>query len=115
MALAPASAILGGAAGNGGAGSGGGHLASNLLTFARLLRRAGLPVGAGDVLAAAEALTIVDLADRAQVKDALRAVMVHRREHFELFDQAFTLFWRDPDAGRHAAALELFEAGKEKE
>jgi len=110
MALAPASAILGGAA-----GSGGGHLASNLLTFARLLRRAGLPVGAGDMLAAAEALTIVDLADRAQVKDALRAVMVHRREHFELFDQAFTLFWRDPDAGRHAAALELFEAGKEKE
>lgn len=112
MALAPASAILG--AGSGGAGRGG-HLAANLLAFARLLRRAGLPVGAGEVVAAAEALTVVDIADRAQVHGALRAVMVHRREHFELFDQAFTLFWRDPEAGRQAAALELFEAGKEKE
>ncbi|MBW8268522.1 vWA domain-containing protein [Caldovatus aquaticus] len=113
MALAPASAIL--RAGTGGEGGGRGHLAANLLAFARLLRRAGLPVGAGEVLAAAEALTIVDLADRAQVQAALRAVMVHRREHFELFDQAFALFWRDPEAGRQAAALELFEAGKEKE
>ncbi|GGG25991.1 VWA domain-containing protein [Caldovatus sediminis] len=108
MALAPASAIVR-------AGVGGGHLVSNLLAFVRLLRRAGLPVGAGEAIAAAEALTIVDLADRAQVHGALRAVMVHRREHFELFDQAFTLFWRSPEAGRQAAALELFEAGKEKE
>ena len=31
--------------------------------------------------------------------------MVHRREHFEIFDQAFQLFWRDPEAAAHAAAM----------
>ncbi len=106
---APARAIAGAGGGRGG------HLVGNLLAFGRLLRRAGLPIGAGEALAAAEALGEIDLADRAQFRGALRAVMVHRREHFEIFDQAFTLFWRDPEAGRQAAALELFEAGKHKD
>jgi uncharacterized protein len=96
-------------------GAGGGHLAANLQAFGRLLRRAGVPVGPGEVLRAAEALSEIDIADRAQFRGALRAVMVHRREHFEIFDQAFSLFWRDPEAGRQAAAMELFEAGKQKE
>jgi uncharacterized protein with von Willebrand factor type A (vWA) domain len=104
---APVSAITG--------AGGGGHLAENLQAFGRLLRRAGVPVGPGEVLRAAEALCEIDIADRAQFRGALRAVMVHRREHFEIFDQAFSLFWRDPEAGRQAAAMELFEAGKQKE
>ncbi len=95
-------------------GAGGGALAANLLAFARLLRRAGLPVGATDTLSALEALTQIDIGDRRQVHAALRAVMVHRREHFELFDQAFLLFWRDPEAGKNAAAMALLEGMKEK-
>ncbi|MDI3307192.1 MAG: VWA domain-containing protein [Acetobacteraceae bacterium] len=95
-------------------GAGGGALAANLLAFARLLRRAGLPVGATDTLAALEALTQVDIGDRRQVHAALRAVMVHRHEHFEVFDQAFLLFWRDPEAGRNAAAMAMMEGMKEK-
>lgn len=82
-----------------------GHLPANLLHFARLLRRAGLPLGPADLLAAANAMALVDLSKRAQVRTALRATMVHRHEHFALFDQAFLLFWRDPEAGRHAAAM----------
>lgn len=82
-----------------------GHLPANLLHFARLLRRAGLPLGPADLLAAANAMALVDLGKRAQVRTALRATMVHRHEHFALFDQAFLLFWRDPEAGRHAAAM----------
>ncbi|MBX6744826.1 MAG: VWA domain-containing protein, partial [Acetobacteraceae bacterium] len=96
------------------AGAGGGALAANLLAFARLLRRAGLPVGATDTLSALEALTQIDIGDRRQVHAALRAVMVHRREHFEVFDQAFLLFWRDPEAGRNAAAMAMMEGMKEK-
>ena len=95
-----------------GQGAGGGALAANLLAFARLLRRTGLPVGPAEALAALEALTAVDIGDRRQVHAALRAVMVHRHEHFEIFDQAFLLFWRDPEAGRNAAAMALLEAGK---
>lgn len=94
---------------------GGGALAANLLAFARLLRRTGLPIGVSEGLHALEALAEVDLADRRQVHAALRAVMVHRHEHFDLFDQAFLLFWRDPEAGRNAAAMALMEGMKSRE
>lgn len=91
-----------------------GAFAANLLAFARLLRRTGLPVGPGEALAAAEALTQIDIADRRQVHAALRAVMVRKRQDFEVFDQAFQLFWRDPDAGQHAAAMAALEGGKKE-
>lgn len=89
-----------------------GALAANLAAFGRLLRRMGLPVGPTETLAAMEALTIAGLDDRRRFHAALRAVMVRRREHFELFDQAFRLFWRDPEAGRHAAMLAALEGQK---
>lgn len=72
-----------------------GALAENLLGFGRMLRRAGLPLGPAEMLAGAEALTLIDIGDRSQAQAALRATLVHRREHFEIFDQAFALFWRD--------------------
>ena len=94
---------------------GSGHFAENLLAFTRLLRRAGLPLGPGEALAAMEALTAVAIGDRRQVHAALRAVMVHRHEHFEIFDQAFALFWRDPEAAAHAAAMAAMEKPKERQ
>lgn len=92
-----------------------GALAANLLAFGRVLRRAGLPLGPAESLAALEALRLVDLGDRRQAHAALRAVMVHRHEHFEVFDQAFALFWRDPEAGKHAAAMALLDGLKDKQ
>ena len=92
-----------------------GRLVDNIAGFARLLRRAGLPVGPAETLAAAEALTKIDLGAKAEVKAALAAAMVHRREHREVFDQAFRLFWRDAAAARHALAMALMEARKEPE
>lgn len=73
-------------------------LAPNLLAFGRVLRRAGLPVGPAETLGAAEALSHVPLSDRTAFRAALRATMIHRRDHFEVFDAAFDLFWRNPDA-----------------
>jgi uncharacterized protein with von Willebrand factor type A (vWA) domain len=84
-------------------------LAANIMHFARLLRRAGLPVGPSAMLAAQEAMTLVEIGDRRQVHAALRATMVRRHEHHELFDQAFLAFWRDPAAGNAAALLGLME------
>ena len=75
----------------------GGALSRNVMEFARLLRRAGLPVGPAEMLAGAKALAAVDIGDKAQVRAALRAAMVHRHEHQEVFDQAFAMFWCDPE------------------
>ncbi|MFL5251571.1 MAG: vWA domain-containing protein [Rhodopila sp.] len=90
------------------------RLAANVMHFARLLRRAGLPVGPAETIAAQEALTRIDLASRTQARTALRAVMVHRHEHQEVFDHAFALFWRDPFAAEQAAAMALLDAQKDR-
>lgn len=82
-----------------------GLLSTNVMHFARLLRRAGLPVGPTETIAATEALTFIDIGERAAFHAALRAVMVHRHEHTDLFDAAFAMFWRNPDAAKFAAAL----------
>jgi hypothetical protein len=89
-------------------------LAANVMHFARLLRRAGLPVGPAETLAAQQALSLIELGSKAETRTALRAVMTHRHEHQEVFDQAFALFWRDPTAAEQATAMALLEAQKEK-
>jgi hypothetical protein len=91
-----------------------GTLAANVMHFARLLRRAGLPVGPSDMLAAQRAMALVEIGSRDQVRTALRSTMVRRHEHEDLFNQAFLQFWRDPTMAKAAAALGLMAAGKEK-
>ena len=78
-----------------------------MLEFARLLRRAGLPVGPADMLAAVAALDHTGIASRADMRTALRATMVHRHEQAEVFDGAFDLFWRDPAAAESDAVMAL--------
>ena len=89
-------------------------LAANVMHFARMLRRAGLPVGPAETLAAQDALTRIDLGSRAETRTALSTTMIHRREHHDVFDQAFSLFWRDPTAAEQAAAMALLDAQKYK-
>jgi uncharacterized protein with von Willebrand factor type A (vWA) domain len=82
------------------------HLAENLVHFGRVLRTAGLPVGTDRLLLAAQALEAGGLASRADFKATLAACLVDRPEHRPLFDQAFHVFWRDPDLlGRIMALL----------
>ena len=85
------------------AAGGGGKFAGNILTFARLLRRTGLPVGPADVLAALQAVPWIDIGSRVQLRTALGSTLIHRHEHQDLFDQAFFLFWRDLEGGGTAA------------
>lgn len=79
-----------------GAAPSGARFAGNLIGFARLLRRAGLPVGPAESLAAAEALAITGIAERDTVRAALRATLLHAHDHHEVFDGAFDLWWRAP-------------------
>ncbi len=74
----------------------GGRLPHNLLNFCRLLRSAGVPVGADQLLLAGEAMRQVGLARRATVYWALRATLVRDPGQFEVFDQAFRLYFRNP-------------------
>jgi uncharacterized protein with von Willebrand factor type A (vWA) domain len=83
-------------------------LAENVLHFTRLLRGAGLRLGPASALDALAAAGAVDILRRGELYWALHAVLVKRPEDFDLFDQAFRLFWRDPlDAGAGAALAQL--------
>ena len=73
-----------------------GRLAVNIMHFARVLREAGLPVGPGQVLDALDAAQAGSLQSREDFYWTLHAVFVKRREHKEIFDQAFHVFWKKP-------------------
>lgn len=83
------------------------RLAANLMHFARTLRAAGLPVGPGKALQALEAVEAVGLANRADFYWALHSVFVNRRDQRPVFDQAFHVFWRNPDLLRRMAGVAL--------
>ncbi len=74
-----------------------GRLAENVMHFARVLRSAGLPVGTDRVLLAFDALRAAGIASRDDLHAVLAACLLSRGEHRTLFDQAFHIFWRDPD------------------
>jgi uncharacterized protein with von Willebrand factor type A (vWA) domain len=73
-----------------------GHLLTNLMYFARTLRAAGLPIGPGKLLAAVEAVQSVGITNRQDFYWTLHAVFVNKRDQREVFDQAFHIFWRNP-------------------
>jgi hypothetical protein len=76
---------------------GAGQLAGNVLHFARVLRKAGVPVGTDRPLLALEALQVAGIGSRADLHATLQACLIDRVEHRTLFDQAFHVFWRNPD------------------
>jgi uncharacterized protein with von Willebrand factor type A (vWA) domain len=90
----------------------GGCLAANVMHFARMLRRAGIPVGPGQVIDAQAALTHLDLTAKVDVRAALRAIMVTRREQHEVFDAAFALFWRNPERAIAESVLAALDGAR---
>lgn len=73
-----------------------GRLAQNVLHFIRALRACGLPLGPAKALDALAAVEAVGVDRRDDFGAALAAVLVTRREHLPVFEQAFALFWRNP-------------------
>ena len=74
-----------------------GRLADNVVHFGRVLRAAGLPVGTDRILLALAALRVAGVASRVDFHATLAACLIDRAEHRLLFDQAFSVFWRDPE------------------
>jgi uncharacterized protein with von Willebrand factor type A (vWA) domain len=86
-----------------------GRLLANLMHFARTLRAAGLPVGPGKVIDAVAAVEAVGISDRRDFYWTLHAVLVNRADQRVLFDQAFHVFWRNPELLKKMLGLVLPE------
>ncbi len=84
-----------------------GKLAENVMHFARVLRAAGLPVGPAKVLDALAAVQVAGVDRRDDFYWTLASVLVDRREQFPIFDQAFHIFWRDPQLLERVMSLFL--------
>jgi uncharacterized protein with von Willebrand factor type A (vWA) domain len=84
-----------------------GKLAHNIAHFARALRKAGLPLGPGQVLDAVRAVALVGFTARMDFYWTLHACLVRRPEHRATFHQVFRLFWRDPRYLDHMMSLML--------
>ena len=80
------------------------HLAANVMHFARLLREAGLPVGTDRIMLTQQALQVAGLHSRQEFHAVLCACLLDRREHQELFDEAFKLFWQPLDLWQLASS-----------
>jgi uncharacterized protein len=97
----------------------------HLARFAGALRERGIPSSLSDEVDAAEALTLVDLSDREEVRRTLAISLKIRRRDAGTFNLLFDLFWgngqpaaapRDPAARRspdRARALQRFGSAAE--
>ena len=74
-----------------------GRLLDNIVHFAHALRRAGIAVGPAQITTAIEAVQQAGFTQKQDFYATLRAALVSRPEHLELFHQAFHFFWRDPE------------------
>jgi uncharacterized protein with von Willebrand factor type A (vWA) domain len=58
-----------------------------------MLRHAGLQVGTDRLVTLSEALQLIDLGSRTEVRAACRAVLIERQEDIAIFDSLFDEFW----------------------
>jgi uncharacterized protein len=73
------------------------HLEINVVRFIHLLRYAGVRIGSGEVIDALNALTLLDLTNREDVRAGLKATLVKRSNEQAVFDKAFDLFFAPPE------------------
>jgi len=85
--------------------SSGKTLTTAILRFARIMRLGGISVQTGDIVQATDALQLVGLSSREDVRQVLAAVWLRHRQDRALFNTLFDLYWRSPQANtRNKAA-----------
>ena len=90
----------------------GGHFLHNLLLFGRMLRRLGLDVHVGRMLDAVTVIDDIGISRRRDFREALRTLLVHRKDDLALFDEAFDVFWRQPKHSK--TSLDLRSMGEQR-
>ena len=81
------------------------RLLSEAVGFGRALRAAGLSVDLGAAIDYARSLTLVEIADREQVRAAGEAVFVRRRDDRPVYNAVFDRWWRQRRR-RHAGEFQ---------
>lgn len=71
-----------------------GNLLSNCVLFGRMLRALGVEITPTQMVDLVDSLRYVNIGSRQDFKNSARTVLINRREHLPLFDEAFDLFWR---------------------
>ena len=84
-----------------------GRFAQNIMHFGRVLRVAGLPIGPGKIIDATRAVEAAGITSREDFYWTLHCVFVNRRDQREIFDQAFHVFWRNPQILERMMSLML--------
>ena len=79
----------------------------NLMHFARTLRAAGMNIGSGKILECLNAVEAVGVERRDDFYWTLHAVLVTKASDREVFDQAFHVFWRNPNLLERAFGMTL--------
>ncbi len=74
-----------------------GRLVENIVHFARALRKAGVKVGTAQVETAIRAVEAAGFSRRVDFYHILRATLITRSDHLEVYHQVFSMFWRDPE------------------
>lgn len=69
-------------------------LLDNIILFVQLLRQAGIPVSTEQTMELTQALSLINVGERAQVYYAARCLLLNRQENLRLFDTIFNRFWR---------------------
>jgi uncharacterized protein with von Willebrand factor type A (vWA) domain len=96
------------------------RITQHVISFGRVLRRAGLEIGTGQIMDALLALDLIGLRRKEDVYQALYSIFVTRQENQEIFNQAFEIFWRSPSRipaimSLLLPKLELPESARKKE
>ncbi|MFN8487611.1 MAG: VWA domain-containing protein [Caldilineaceae bacterium] len=71
-----------------------GNLLRNCLLFGRMLRALSMEITPPRIVDLVESLKYVDIRSRQDFKNTARALLISRKEHIALFDEAFDLFWQ---------------------
>ena len=94
------------------ASGGSGHFLNNLLLFGRLLRRLGLNAHTGRMIDAVCVLEHIGVHHRRDVRSALRTLLVHRKEDIPVFNEAFSVFWRQRK--QRLSSMDLRSMGEQR-
>ena len=87
-----------------------GKLADNVVGFGRMLRRAGLAVDSARISLAQQALRLIDIGRREDVRLALETVFVSKEQDRQVFLDLFEAYFKNPDVAKQLLAQLLPQA-----
>jgi len=91
------------------------YIEYNLLRFVDLLRNLGIRVSTGEFVDAFQAMLVVDILNRSDVKYALKSTLVKDIDGRAVFDAAFDAFFVPPEAKAEQEALMVARGEREEQ